>query len=163
MNGYDFSEIPSNYQGTFQKSEDNGMRKFSGESYGNFVTEYLVCIAWDALFIDSMRKYVRVDGDPLLAFLSFIILNENHVFNFEGTAFITIQCYTSNQRKKIMLPTQNNLASVIVFFSPSELNLKLSLTFKKNIERGFKSSDTCDAVRKLKTEKCMFAPRLHPS
>ena len=63
-----------------------------------------------------------------------------------------------------MLSTQNNLASVIVFLFPSELNLTLSLTFKKNIERGFKSKgDTCDTVRKLNTEKCTFAPRLHPS
>ena len=49
-----------------------------------------------------------------------------------------------------MLCTQNNLASVIVLLCPSELDLTLSLTFKKNIERGFKSSDSCDAVRKLK-------------
>ena len=107
-------------------------------------------IAWDALLIDSMRKCVRVDGDPLLVFLFFIRLNENQVFNFEGTEFNTIQCYTSKESKKIMLPTQNNLASVIVFLCPSELDLTLSLTFKKNTERGFKSSDTCDVVRKLK-------------
>ena len=87
-----------------------------------------------------MIKCFRVGGDPLLAFLFFIIFNENKLYNFEGTGFNTIQCYTSKQMKNIMLPTQNNLASVIVFLCPNELNLSLSLTFNKNIERGFKVS-----------------------
>ena len=127
MNGYDFSEIPLNYHGPFLDSEDNGMRTFPRESYGNFVTNYFVYIAWYALRIDSMRKCIRVDGDPLLTFLLLIILKENKLYNFEGTGFNTIQCYTSKKIKNIMLPTQNNLASVIVFLCPNELNFTLSM------------------------------------
>ena len=56
LNGYDFSEIPLNYQGPFQTSEDNGMRTFPREFFGNFVTNYLAYIAWDALLINSMRN-----------------------------------------------------------------------------------------------------------
>ena len=85
LNGYDFSEISLNSHGPFLDSEDSGMRTFPCESYENFVTNYLSYIAWDALPIHSMRKCVRVDGDPLLTFLFFIILNENKLYNFEGT------------------------------------------------------------------------------
>ena len=45
-----------------------------------------------------------------------------------------------------------------MFLCPGELDLTLSLTFKKNIERGFKSSDTCDAVRKLKHGEMYICP-----
>ena len=64
-----FPKIPLNYHGPFLFSEDNGMRTFPRESYGNFVTNYLVYIAWDALLIDSMRKCFHDGGDPMLAFL----------------------------------------------------------------------------------------------
>ena len=71
LNGYDFSEIPLNHHGPFLDLEDNGMKAFPLQSSGNFVTNYLVFIAWDALLINSMRKCFRVDGDPMLAFLFF--------------------------------------------------------------------------------------------
>ena len=60
--------------------------------------------------------------------------------------------------KNMMLPTQNNLASVIVFLCPNKLNLSLSLTFKKKIKRGYKVSDTCDVVRKLKHGEMYICP-----
>ena len=44
LNGYDLFEIPLNYHGPFLDSEDNGMRTFPHESYGNFVTDYLAYI-----------------------------------------------------------------------------------------------------------------------
>ena len=59
-----------------------------------------------------------------------------------------------------MLPTQNNLGSKIMLLCPSQLNLRLSLNFKKNSERGFKSKgDTCDAVKKLKYGKMYVCPK----
>ena len=105
LNGYEFSKIPMNYQGPFQNSEDNVMRIFLCTSCDNIVTNYLVLMAWDELLLNSVRRCVQIRGDPLLAFLLFIRLNENQVSNFPNTAFNTIQCYTSNKRKKIMLPT----------------------------------------------------------
>ena len=82
MNGYDFSEIPLNYHGPFLDLEDKAMRTFSLKSLANFVAGFIVNIAWDALLIDSMRKCFRDGGDPMLAFLLFIILKRKPAIQF---------------------------------------------------------------------------------